>query len=217
MVARHALPNLEPPRRLEDLGLTPLILEQALTRGLYAWVQCTPLDPITFPGSALWSGVNVGLRELLIPRGWQMRSDDNVPLTFSADGSVTITASSGTADTGLESGFPQKRSSGTKTDQMVLETRSTQMRLEQLLAQADIAPKHTAGTMHWFLLFYLDEKRQELRSELSLPKGMDGHRVIDWEHRFLLDPISISPVGQNEMLNDIADEPDIDFEVGKFA
>ncbi len=109
MEQRVVVEPLEVEERLEQLGLTQQLLIEPVMRGFFAWSNCTKNHPPAFPGISAWGETNCGVREGLLPLGWERLNDRNLPLTVNYQSRVALTASSGDECTGIEGLVPRTR------------------------------------------------------------------------------------------------------------
>lgn len=196
--------------RLAELGLTPEILETAVAKGQLAFDNCTTNHPRMFPPLAGWAETVRGVREGLIPLGWQISDDRNYALAVHPSGDTAIAVATGNELTGLASGTPAtKCCKGTSTLEAVM------VNVQQLLLFAELSPRSEAKAdaedkrATWILLIH--RTREETRSELSLPVviGGDG-RVTDWRERIILKSIPRDP---QPLRIDAPQLPDLDVPV----
>lgn len=170
--------------RLNALGLTRETLSEAVRFGASHAAECTSHDPSSLAGTLLWGKTTRWLRDLLIPLGWNVSSQRNLPATVHPSGKWAIAVVSGDRCTGVPDLTPATRyERGSATRQVVS---SNQLSFSAWID--DWAEQVAPLTMQtWFLLHYRDKDADELRVELSLPAEMtqDGF-VIRWSERIIL-------------------------------
>ena len=183
----HLTKTEDAPSRLEELGLTPGDLAQAVQLGLSSAATCTKHDPSNLPGLILWGRTIRGLRDALVPRGWKSENTYNYPTVVSPDRSVAISVAGGDYYTGRTDGVPSTRSSkGPVTRAAVIQNQLTFAELDASFAELNPAPRTT-----WLLLHHHDQEAKEVRMELSLPAGLDADDVVTaWHERILLEPFT---------------------------
>lgn len=183
---------LEVDDRLKQLGLTQQLLLESVMRGFLAWLNCTENHPPAFPGITAWGETNCGLREGLLPMGWERLNDRNLPLTVNRENGVALTASSGDECTGIEGMVPRTRNPKGTTIKDATNSNRAQL---GLFTDNDLPPEpDDLETIKewatWLLLTYRDTGTRVVRCELSRPieMGIDG-RVDGWAERIILGSI----------------------------
>jgi hypothetical protein len=178
--------------RLKHLGLTEQLLLDPVRRGFFAWLNCTQNHPPAFPGIMAWGEANCGLREGLLPLGWERYNDRNLPLTINRDTGVALTVSSGDECTGIEGMVPRTRNPKGVTMKEATSSNRAQL---GLFSDMDAPPDPTdleaiEEWSTWLLLTYRDSVSRTVRCELSRPIaiGIDG-RVDGWAERIILGSI----------------------------
>src|SRR5271154_4652282 len=144
-------------RRLSQLGLEQVLLTRSVQRGLAASASCTANHPPVFPGLAAWAETVCGLREELIPRGWERLNEANLPLVVNQSGSIAISVNTGDEQTGRKDGAPCTSSAkGPITKRAILENLG-----QGVLFHADTLPAtevvNVSGRATWILLMYRDK------------------------------------------------------------
>ena len=189
--------------RLADLGVPLATLTGAIEAGEQARSTCTTNDPPATPGFLAWARTVRRLRELLATSGWVGSEEAQLSTTNRPDGMCLIAVNAGDAGTGREIGRPKtKRPKGPAT------LAAVEKNYKQLSLFAEERPKgkRAPGTAFlWLLLVHRDGA--ELRAELSLPRAVDDdNRVVEWEERILLPPLSVAPTP--EIGDGSLEEPD---------
>ncbi len=182
----------EVEKRLNQLGITEQLLLDAVGKGFLAWLNCTPNHPPAFPGILAWGESNCGLRESLLPLGWERHNDRNLPFTVNRETGIALTASSGDECTGIESMVPRTRNPKGVTTRDAVSSNRAQL---GLFSEMDTPSEDVVGAVvgavnewaTWLLLTYRDTSAREVRCELSRPVniGIDG-RVDGWAERIIL-------------------------------
>ena len=164
----------------------------AVKRGFLAWSNCTKNHPPAFPGIMAWGETNCGLRESLLPLGWERHNDRNLPLTVNRESGIALTTSSGDECTGIEKLVPRTRNPKGSTIKEATTSNRAQLGLfDEMNAPpepADLEAIEEWAT--WLLLTYRDIATRSVRCELSRPIaiGIDG-RVDGWAERIILSSI----------------------------
>lgn len=201
--------------RLGELGLKAERLGETVRRGYVAFISCTPNDPPLFPGFSAWAMMVRGLREYLLPEGWERSDENNYSLVINSAGTVAIAVATGDAATGRVEEQPTTKSSkGPSTAEAVT---SNQLTLDLIfppveLPQASRPLGQDQQRTTWILLVH--RSQGEVRCELSLPTSMgpDG-RVDGWQERIILGAIPTDPDVLEVAPPTPPQQPDIDVAV----
>lgn len=178
--------HFEIANSLSELGLTAEILEYAIKSGEYARDSCTKNDPTCAPGFVAWSKTVRGLRDFLIPKGWEKCDDYNFPTVVSPNKMIAISVSTGNEATGNAMAEP-------KTKYAKGEAAKSAVKINQGVLFAEMrADNAAAQRVTWILL--KRRTNDTVFAELSLPALMtkDG-QIVKWETRIILNPILIDP------------------------
>lgn len=200
--------SFEHQNELNNLGLKGEWLKEIGLRILAARRQTTPHDARTAAGSyAYFAGVK-SLRDILRPHGWQPLFKDCLEFVTNGDSSVRLLVSSGDINTGNNDHSPKaKNKRGPKTKKFIDEN------FAQLSFWPDEHKKDSnANVSTWVLLHFFDEKKSEMRMELSLPIYFDDSKenIEDWTKRIILTKIKIDDIAINEP---IEESQDFNFEI----
>lgn len=176
--------------RLADLQVAEQALRDAALAGQEAASTSTEHDPPNFKGFFAWARTVRRLRDELAPQGWSSSNARGYATAVNPDETMAIAVASGDEGTGLEDGEPSTRS--TKGPATVAAVAQNQL---VFFPDPDspprVDPEQAANMQTWLLLFYLDEDREEVRLELSLPEGLDDDGyVVSWRERIILPRIS---------------------------
>lgn len=191
---------------IADLGDVATAIHQG-------FIQVSSLHPKGFNGTNAWAAGTARLRALQIPKGWVKEDPHGQPRITAPGGKLSITVSSGNADTGVPHRMPQTRNDkGSQTARSVHYNAGQGVLFPvQSVDQGTVAKRADGEQALWMLLYYIDLEAGHMRMELSRPRGMsDADKINDWSIRYILPPM---PLGSE--LGDIdSDElPDIDFDV----
>lgn len=200
--------------RLSQLGLKAERLGETVRRGYVAFISCTPNDPPLFPGFSAWAMMVRGLREYLLPEGWERSDENNYSLVINGTGTVAIAVATGDAATGRADEQPTTKSSkGPSTAEAVT---SNQLTLDLIFPPVNLPqaarPSAQDQRTTWILLVH--RSQGEVRCELSLPTSMgpDG-RVDGWQERIILGSIQTDPDVLEVAPPTPPQQPDIDVAV----
>ncbi|WP_432472347.1 hypothetical protein [Amphritea sp. HPY] len=173
---------------LQSLGVSPLVLRNAVEQGAMAFKRSTKLHPITHAGVTAYGEAVRTLREQLIPEGWKPKTQYGLALTYNRDLNVSIIVTSGDKDTGRADGYPTtKNSKGGATTQVVHSNFDLFNDHSDDVDTAELLSNQT-----WVLLYFIDTSNEEVRYELSLPTGMSGNgKISSWSKRIILDTIAL--------------------------
>lgn len=198
---------------IKSLGLKPQWLTTICLRALAAYNQRTENDAICAGGSYAYFAAVRAMRDVLGPNGWIKEREQNLELTVNKKTGIRLVVSSGNKDVGIEHGFPKTRNEKGGQTQKFVENNNTQQQLDLPLTiprkkieqSDDINPT-------WMLLHYIDNVKNEMRSELSIPLEMDSReRVSKWGSRILLPSIKLDSVINQE--NAFDGEPRLDIKI----
>lgn len=189
--------------RLHTLGLTSDILTQAVARGVSERRSLNPLLPPTYFGITQWAFTHVGLRELLIPQGWNPDNSSNYSTVVRGNG-MAVAVATGDSRTGL----PGRPAPKTKFPKGPIAQHACANNQLSLIEDTIIEPSPKAPLETWYLL--VANCYDGVRFELSFPKSMDSTQRIDsWEERLILKSLAF---GANTILPEEPDDFDIAIE-----
>ncbi|CAK8718824.1 hypothetical protein LDFHOB_08225 [Candidatus Electronema aureum] len=182
IVMLHAMSECE--NELKLFGIKERELREIGEKILTACRQTTPHDARAATGQyAYLEGVR-SFRNLLCPRGWEPKIENNLEMTFSSEKRISIIVSSGDKHTGNIQIEPRTRNrKGKKTKKAV--------NLNQLYIFPEMK-KSGVGSPYstWIFLYRIDKEKSEMRMELSLLIEFGKNSNIDhWEKRIVLQPI----------------------------
>jgi hypothetical protein len=181
MYTKLLLGELEVANRLRDVfGVTKEEFTQVVYAGVGARNECTPHHPPGTAGTRCWSETIRALRDLLIPMGWRVENNENVPCVVSRERKIMLTVTNATSGTGIEWAFPQPlREKGDGTKRLVYQN---QMPLFPLF---DDGLNEQGTSSFWYLCIYCGEG-DVVRAEVLCPILND-----EGEFRVLLERIAI--------------------------
>ncbi|QNT79393.1 hypothetical protein [Entomobacter blattae] len=202
-------------QQLEAMGLLLEYFQTAIQQGYSSRVTRTQNDSPTAPGFYQWNETVRFLRDQLVTEGWKRRNISNIPLITHPKNIMSIDVCSGNKFTGVEDKAPSTRNSKGQATASLIEYNQYSLDLKELNTSDTERNKENI----WILLFYLDQEKQELRSELSLPSkysliGSEDRKVTDWIMRLILPTLPLNPVPAEPLPNF---GPDIDFTIAKKA
>ncbi|HEX8075217.1 MAG TPA: hypothetical protein VF545_09575 [Thermoleophilaceae bacterium] len=189
---QHQAARLQELGRLSELGVAEDVLREAVQVGQHHASDCTAHDPRGLSGILVWGKTVRELRDRLVPLGWRSSDDRNYATVVNPVQTFAIAVAGGDVNTGRRGAEPSTRTDkGPATQDAV--------KLNRQLSFSDIDqsfPKFQPegpGLQTWMLLHHADEDAQEIRVELSLPAGMTGGLVTDWQERIVLSPVPFMP------------------------
>lgn len=199
--------------KLTSLGLTELVLLQAIKCGILARQECTANHPPIYAGITAWANTVRGLREQLIPLNWTRSDEGNYPLVIHPSGSIAIALATGDENTGsIEANPMTKYSKGPNTQAMVS---LNQMTLFQDMQSSETNFNSDADArLTWLLL--VARVGNTVKAELSLPINCDG-KVNAWRERIILPNIDIDPTVDIFATPIVPNMPDIEIDVQRKA
>jgi hypothetical protein len=206
--------------RLDTLGLSEELLQQAARRGLAAAHTCTEHHPRPSAGYYLWSEAIAGLRETTALRGWHGEDDQNLPYTINESRTIRIAVATGDEYTGIEDRTPCTSSKkGPRTVTAV----ASNKRQYELFPGIELAPETlmnvigSMGCTTWLLLIHRDIQTQEIRCELSRPVDMNAEgKVSDWAERIILASTPFTGP-KSGVVPDVPKSPEIDVRIKRRA
>jgi len=169
-------------RELNVLGIPPDDLTTLRRRAACCRASCHEHHPPSYPGIVAWAEHVRGLRDLLVPLGWRVTNESNLPLIASPDGRYRIAACTGDEETGLwiEAQPRTQHPRGPAT--------TTEIAGNLQLA-LDFGPSFVEHAF-WILLSHFDGCRH--RAELSLPTVVsDGGTILKWHTRIILPSLTL--------------------------
>lgn len=184
------LPEVE--TRLMALGLCVDDVHAAIRNGELHRSSCTCNDPPCLSGILTWGKTVRGLRDTLIPKGWNSSDDSNLSVVINPEGTLAIAVATGDNSTGNprltpETKYPKGPATAAAIEQNIVQLAQTSF---AFMEKAKVAPPQDPSIYTWLLL--ISRKKDEVCSELSLPRLItaEGH-VVEWEERILLPPFLI--------------------------
>jgi hypothetical protein len=201
--------------QLSEIGITEEIVILAISAGLRERKKVTKFHPVTTAGSRMWEEVIAWLRIGLISLTdvtWRFSHEKGLSLTYNKASATTLVVSSGNKNTGFKDELVKtKNAKGPSTLEYVGRNLSLFDDLDDSCTGIEKIVADPNET--WVLLYFVDEQAQEIRYELSLPKGMhqaDGKLKIDeWENRIIFTPVPFSSLFDSVTEPDFSE--DIDF------
>jgi hypothetical protein len=169
--------------RLTAMSLTPANIEHAVRFAEAESATCTAFDPPITAGFMRYARTVRGLREELVPNGWDWDNPNNFCRVIHPDREFAIVAMSGDEATGDAAMVPS-----TKYPRGVTTVRAVDTNLQLSFDFGDLVPDEPTDDqlVTWILLHHRTE--DEIRLELSLPSAMTGGNISDWQERIILPP-----------------------------
>ena len=192
-------------RRLEELGVPPIVLPTAVRIGQNQGDFVTPAYPRTARGLIVWMETVHSLRGQLTASGeWRLNDTDNIPRVISEAG-VAIAVNSGNEFTGLRG---QAKTVSTRSPRgpgslrIVMQNMQFDLPIPQM-------PLLRRIERTWFLLYFRDGNI--VRSELSLARAVNHEgQLVNWAERLILPDIDLH--GPDSATDDF-NAPDMDVRV----
>jgi hypothetical protein len=208
---RHISYFEESQDRFTRIGITEEILSNAIKMGLRDRNQVSDLYPVTTKGLRTWEGVIAGLRGGLLGLSefdWTKDHKKGLSITSSKLANLTLVVTSGDKATGVvEKTAKTKNAKGPSTIEFVGRNGDLFEGFDNNVENIKADPNET-----WVLLYFVDNAKNEVRYELSLPinlHSIDGKLKIDeWEKRVIFNPVPFSVAFDNVVAPDYSDEID---------
>lgn len=184
------LTNAAAVDRLTDLGLEVELLHKVLRQADAEAATCTKLDPPYLGGTVRHGRTVRFLREALVPMDWDWDNPRNQCRTINPTGDFAVVVSSGDAATGNEHARPTTKNPKGIT---ILDAVATNQLAFDL--GSDFEPERKPqDLLTWLFLYWFDD--DEIRSEISLPRSMEGSYIDDWDVRIILPAVPRDPSPQ---------------------
>lgn len=202
--------TLSPEERLAAIcpGLTVEIMRSVILSA-YAEhvVYVSPFEPPAAAGWTMYSKVTGGIRNALyrLP-DWKLFEQENLCLVKNIRTGAAIACTGGDACTGIRECQPSTKSRKGRAAAEV----AGQLRMDfsEFFDDSDEGERDSG---FWYLLTYIDEAKEEIRFELSLPAVVKkGQHVDKWIDRIIFSPINLSEAPSVASFDDdVADEIEI--------
>lgn len=202
--------ELDTQERLTQLSLTESALIEAVKQGYLSRTKLTSNHPRIFYGISTWAETVAGLRQALLPLGWDKSDKGNYELVTNALLDIAIAVATGDEATGIPHATPSNKCpKGTNTIDAININNQIDMFAELIPAP----PVNKDSFSTWILLYHF--AIDEIRCELSLPSeiGSDG-RIKSWKERIILQSISL---GETPIEVRPTENQDIDIEIRRKA
>lgn len=187
VLAHGTTPHFE---MLNEMNISELWFKSISERVLSEYNRTTLNDAVTASGLYAYLAAVRYVREVLKPHGWDLYRKGNLEMAKNSSTGTVIMVSSGDENTGNERGPEPKTKNpkGLETQQIICN--NGQMFLWPEYEQ--IVTSDSESEYVWIYLYHIDQRRKELRSELSLPIDMtvDRMKVSRWQTRIILPKIS---------------------------
>jgi len=190
-----------------DLSVAELH-DRVLAPSVEAARAVSPLAPRSFRGQTRNAAAVVGLRELLLARGWEANDDQNVARVIHRERGVAIVVVTGNAATGRPvapggRGPSNRWPRGPLTREAVDDNGQL-----ALFEMTGVEPESAEPLVHtWFLLLHADST--EVRAELSRPDHFTNNFVDHWDRRIVLPPLATGAQGDDLDTDDGGNIPDV--------
>jgi len=171
-------------QKLKQLGLNALDIHEVLLYGAAEANTYTEYDAKGAGEFARWSRHVRRASELYVPQGWQRIDPDCQPTLVHPSNKWSLVVSSGNSATGVAYAMPTTKNPKGRSIRRAVEG-NAELALYQ---PQDIEPALAGLRETWMLMTYVNIE-DEIQSEVSLPKEMEGEFISDWADRILLPPI----------------------------
>lgn len=182
--------------KLKQLGLDVQDIHEVLLYGAAEANTYTAYDAKGAGEHARWSRHVRRASELYVPRGWQRIDPDCQPTLVHPGNKWCLVVSSGNNATGVAYATPTTKNPKGRSIRRAVEGNA-----ELALYQPEEIEPALAGLREtWMLMTYVNIE-DEIQTEVSLPKEMEGEYISDWTHRILLptiDPTDTPGSGEEE-------------------
>jgi len=202
---------------LHGLGLDIPLLTEAILKGQAKRNEATPNHPANTGGTYFYHETVRAVRDRLVPMGWKRERVGNLELTLSPCRKIALAVSGGDHNTGMPDKDPCTRNPKGSQTRRVVSHNEHQYTFD---FEPDFAvPDEVKSGTHydyevWWLLSFLDKALKQIRSELSLPIGMNEmNRISKWRHRVLLPSVSLSDTDHIGTGSEESYSEEVDFEV----
>jgi hypothetical protein len=180
---------IEVRNRLEQLRVTKEQLLEVVGAAIGARRNCTSFDPRSAPGWSSWREGNRRLREILVPRGWELDEAEGIPSVIHRSQRIKITMCNTDAGTGLKDHRPQQTSKkGTATDEIVSVNQALMGDILDSALIQNITPlprmSQPGYVTCWYLCVYCED--DDVRAELSCPTRCEEGYFKDFHERIFL-------------------------------
>ena len=198
---------------LETIGITTKQIQEIVSKGQMIRNTVTLNHPKTAAGTFAYHEMVKAIRDALLPLGWTRQTVNNCELTAHPVKNINISVSGGDEQTGNQYGIPEtKNPKGSQTELLVVENAN---QYDMFTPSNELAPDNfnTIICQNWILLYHHDNRKNEVRIELSLPIsiGRSG-KINGWHLRLIIEPIQLSPEEITIYKPDYAPEPEIKIE-----
>lgn len=189
--------------RLMELGLTLEMLGEVVREGYAYRQEATANHPPTHGGTNAYGNMVRALRDALMPLGWKRSNEHNFCVTFHPKTNVAVVVSAGNEITGLAHESANTRRGKGRRTVLAIEENLRQLDLFSALGvefRGNLQPQSdtaylpsSAYRKTYYLLNFVDQIREELRSELSLLIAVDEQgKITRWAERIILPVVDLN-------------------------
>lgn len=194
--------------RLNELGLRPAILSEAVHAAAVAHRSCDEDHPLYYPGIAAHSTAVWALRQALKATGWGRETSNGVALVSNSDRKLALGVTTGDEHTGNPSLLHAPRTKNRKgggTEAVVARNRA-QMDLPFDLGPGtpegeevasgegvDAATISIRGDLFttYYLVYHFAPDLSRASLELSMPSAFEDGRIVAWRERIVLPDLDL--------------------------
>ncbi|WP_286269216.1 hypothetical protein [Thalassotalea hakodatensis] len=211
---------------LEELGITHQVLVNAVKKGIEEHAFTSPYEPLNAGGSKASFTIIKTLRQqlLTINKGWALKNQSGQCLTVNSENNITVIVTSGDKYTGLSDTHKDpctKNGKGMFTKDQIMCNYGQTLSLFGDSELPDLPAATSSNSkdenQFWYLLYFFDFGKKEVRFELSLPNGIKEIgsagkvKVSRWVERNLFAPLPFEAYDEFNDTNQFNE--DIDFDV----
>ncbi|HEX4737066.1 MAG TPA: hypothetical protein VH331_05850 [Allosphingosinicella sp.] len=202
----------EVEQRLRELGLSIDEINAVAREAYRARMNCSPLHPPTYPGTAGWATAVFQLRDTCLPKGWRYADPGNFSMTINDKLNIYIVVATGDENCGRPYGKEPstKTPKGMKTEAAV--KRQPAFDFIEAVSDDEVQAGGVAGYMAFWLLLNFSER--QIFVELSSPAEIERGKITDWHERNVLPIIDLDtpPISKDGKFDD-GFTPDLDVPV----
>lgn len=201
--------NNEPNSEFTKLGVPLKVVRKAIEVGVSAKRREDGFSATTAGGYNAWNGILSTLRYELKTLKWgEVFRQNGVEGIKSPLRGMSIIVNSGDANTGIASETPRPKNQKGSGYLDMMEQNLNLFEINVLTSPTPIDPNQT-----WILLYYIDDIKNEVRFELSLPTTLEKQSIGGWKMRHIFEPLDLSnkpKVKRKQENNEISEEVDFD-------
>lgn len=175
-----------------------------LEEGILGLRRASLLHPGNAGGFFMWADSNAAFGRFAVEAGWQRRELKNA-LTYINPSGEHLLLTSGDSAVGDPTRDPDVRNTKGPVTSASVASNSTMPMFDSREGLPAVLA-HTGGSV-WMLMYFVDGDM--IRSEISMPRQMQGGRILRWGPRIILPVLTVPKPGfdDDSDLGDTADFP----------